>query len=326
MKEMRRPLVTGGAGFIGNELVRSLLDYGIEVLVFDNFSKKNNLNNIKNEKLTIIRGDCTSRKDLEKIPNDIDVVFHFAADPEVNLSVTNSKSIFDNNILATYNLLERLKTTRCEEIVFASTSTVYGEPTIFPTPETYSPCNPISFYGSSKLACEAMISSNCYTFKKHGIIIRFANIIGPKSDHGIIPDMQKKITKSTKTIEILGDGTQTKSYLYIDDCINGILTIFNKENSLLSTYNLGSETRISVNKIVDIILEETNSNHLQKKFTGGVDGGRGWIGDVKNMLLDIQKMKKLNWLLNLDSEEAVRKTIKQLVKGMTDKDSSLLKL
>lgn len=309
--KIRNALVTGGAGFIGSRLIHALLDYGTDVIVFDNFSKNNNLSDIKNEKMVIIKGDCTSRKDLEKLPSNIDTVFHFAADPEVNLSVTNSKSIFENNILATYNLLEWLKTIENNEIIFASTSTVYGDASIFPTPETYSPCYPISLYGASKLAGEAMISSYCNIHKKCGKIIRLANVIGPQSGHGIIPDMLKKIQKST-TIEVLGDGTQIKSYLYIDDCIDGILTISNTDEPTLSTYNLGSETQISVNEIVDILLEEMNLSNIEKKFTGGVDGGRGWKGDVKKMLLDIQKIKKLNWLPKLDSKDAVKRTIREL--------------
>jgi len=311
MKKIRNALVTGGAGFIGSSLVHSLLKNGIEVIVFDNFSKNNHLSDIKNEKMMIIKGDCTSRKDLEKLPNNIDTIFHFAADPEVNLAVTNSKSIFENNILATHILLEWLKTIEHNKIIFASTSTVYGDATIFPTPETYSPCYPISLYGASKLACEAMLSSHCNIHKKCGKIIRLANVIGPQSNHGIIPDMLKKIQKST-TIEVLGDGTQIKSYLYIDDCIDAILTISNNDESSLSTYNLGSETQISVNEIVDIILEEMNLTTTEKKFTGGVDGGRGWMGDVKKMLLDIEKIKKLNWLPKLDSKEAVKKTIREV--------------
>jgi len=207
-----------------------------------------------------------------------------------------------------------LSTIEHKKIIFASTSTVYGDATIFPTPETYSPCYPISMYGASKLACEAMISSHCNIHKKDGKLIRFANIIGPNSDHGIIPDMLKKFQKST-TIEILGDGTQKKSYLYIDDCIDAILTIANTDESSLSTYNLGSETQITVNEIVDILLEEMNLTSYKKKFTGGVDGGRGWIGDVKKMLLDIEKIKKLNWLPKLDSKEAVKKTIREILQN-----------
>jgi len=310
MKKISNALVTGGAGFIGSRLVNSLLDNGIEVIVFDNFSKNNNLSKTKNEKIQVIKGDCTSKKDLEKIPSNIDTIFHFAADPEVNLAVTNSKSIFENNILATHTLLDWLSTIEHKKIIFASTSTVYGDATIFPTPETYSPCYPISMYGASKLACEAMISSHCNLHKKGGKLIRFANIIGSNSDHGIIPDMLKKLQKST-TIEILGDGTQKKSYLYIDDCIDAILTITNTDESSLSTYNLGSETQITVNEIVDIILKETNFTSIEKKFTGGVDGGRGWIGDVKKMLLDIEKIKKLNWLPKLDSKEAVKRTVRE---------------
>lgn len=312
LDDSTRVLVTGGVGFIGNSIVRKILENKSTVYVLDKFSSKNNLDDVENKSLHIIKGDCTIEGDLEKIPKQLDIVFHLAADPEVNLTITNPKSIFQNNILATYNLLEFLRKINCKCFVFTSTSTIYGEPSIFPTSETYSPCNPISLYGASKLACEAMISSYCHTYKKQGVIVRLANIIGPKSDHGIIPDMIKKSQNCSKTIEVLGDGTQTKSYLHVDDCVEGMLTILNNEKSLFSIYNLGSDTQILVNEIVDIILNECNLNHIKKVFTGGVDGGRGWLGDVKKMLLDINKIKRLGWSPKLNSREAVIKTVKQI--------------
>ena len=210
----KKILVTGGSGFIGSSIVRKLLDNNSQVSVVDNFSKTNNLKDIVNDNLTIIQANCASIDDLQKIPYEFDFLFHFAANAEVNLSSTNTKSLFDNNILATQNILEWFKNSKCKTIIFPSTSTIYGDASIMPTPETYSPCNPISFYGASKLACEAMISSYCQSYNKQGIIFRLANIIGSHSDHGIIPDMIKKLSHSKDTLEILGDGTQMKSYLH----------------------------------------------------------------------------------------------------------------
>lgn len=310
----KKVLVTGGAGFIGNSLVKKLLENHCHVCVVDNFSKTNHLKNINEKNLIVINADCKLFDDMKKIPYDFDILFHLAADPEVNLSVTNLQSIYENNILATKNILEWFKNSESKIIVFTSTSTVYGEAKVIPTPESYNPCYPISFYGGSKLACEAMISSWCHTFNKQGIIFRLANIVGSLSDHGIIPDMIKKLSHSKETIEILGDGHQIKSYLYIDDCIDGILQVLNHENNLMSTYNIGSETQISVNEIVDIILSELHlANKTKKIFTGGIDGGRGWIGDVKEMLLDITKIKKKNWQPKFDSKQAVEKTVRDIL-------------
>jgi len=312
--DLKKVLVTGGAGFLGNHIVRRLLENNSQVYVLDKFLRNNKLENITNDNLIIINGDCSNSNDLKKISKDVDTVFHLAADPEVNLSITNTESLFTNNIFATFTLLEWIKNSNCKHLVFTSTSTIYGEPSLLPTPETYSPLSPISFYGGSKLACEDMISSYSNSYNIKSIIVRLANIIGPDSDHGIIPDMIKKIQHSSYDIEILGDGKQSKSYLHVDDCITGIFTILENNESLLSTYNLGSETKITVNEIVDIILEEYTLKDIKKKFTGGIEEGRGWKGDVKTMLLDIQKLKKLGWSPTLNSKEAVIKTVKNIHK------------
>lgn len=305
-------LVTGGAGFIGSNLVQHLLKQNSHVTVFDNFSVANNLQKIKSDRFDVIKGDLTSSSDLQKLPSNFDVIFHLAADPEVRLTVTNAESIFRNNIEATYNLLEWAKDTAVHTIVFTSSSTVYGDANIIPTPESHR-CHPISLYGESKLACESLISPYCYAYKKRGIVVRLANVIGPTSGHGILFDMIAKLKKNSAELEILGDGTQNKSYLYIDDCISGIVSVLEKTDKNFETYNLGSNSQITVKEIIDMLLEMLNFSNTTKKFTGGVDGGRGWVGDVKNMFLDISKIKSIGWNSTLDSRGAIRKTI-QLIR------------
>ncbi len=304
-------LVTGGAGFIGSSLVKSLLEQGNQVTVFDNFSITNNLEKVKSNNLKIVRGDLTSTSDLKKIKPKFDTVFHLAADPEVRLTITNPKSIYRNNILATYNLLEWLRNSRVENIIFTSTSAVYGEVTIIPTSESY-PCTPISLYGASKLACESLISAYCSTYKKMGVAIRLANVVGPASTHGIIFDMVRKLKKNSRELEILGDGTQNKSYLYIDDCVSGMIHLAEKLNSNFDVYNLGSDTQVTVKEIIELILNELKYQDVKKNFTGGVDGGRGWIGDVKKMLLDIGKIKSTGWNPTQNSTEAIKKTLRSI--------------
>jgi UDP-glucose 4-epimerase len=176
---------------------------------------------------------------------------------------------------------------------------------------------PISVYGASKLACEALISSYCYSFGKKGVIVRPANMIGPRSTHGVMLDFINKLKKNPKELEILGDGTQTKSYLYIDDCITAIMKAYESTKEPVEIYNIGSEDQTNVKEIAHTITNEMGLKNVKLKLTGGVDGGRGWIGDVKNMLLDVSKLKKQGWKPKLNSQQAVKKTAEHLIKDLT---------
>ena len=207
-------LVTGGAGFIGSHLADALKTQGANISVFDNLTA-GTLENIKrwrkDTNFNFIKGDLLSKSDLAKIEKTrFETVFHLAANPEVRIGSTNPDIHFQQNIVTTHNLLEFLrKTGNSSTIIFTSTSTVYGEPTKIPTPEDYAPLKPISTYGASKLACEALISAYAYTYNFKAIIYRLANIVGPRNKHGVIHDFIQKLNKNPKELEILGDGTQT---------------------------------------------------------------------------------------------------------------------
>jgi UDP-glucose 4-epimerase len=312
-------LVTGGAGFIGSYLVEKVLGRGHSVSVLDNLSSghRQNLSSIQHSyDLNFIAGDCRSPSDIEKALKNADAVFHFAANPEVRLDLADPKTCYEQNIEATYVLLQSIRRSNVKTIVFASSSTIYGEAAVIPTPENYGPMKPISVYGASKLACEALISSYCYSFKKKGVIVRPANVIGPRSTHGAIPDFIQKLRKNPKELEILGDGTQTKSYLYVDDCVDAIMKAYESTQEPVEIYNVGSEDQTNVTEIARTVIEEMKLKNVKFKYTGGVDGGRGWIGDVKNMLLDISKLKKLGWKPKLNSEQAVKETAKHLIKEL----------
>jgi len=318
----KKVLVTGGAGFIGSHLTERLLKEGYSVTVIDNFSsgKQENLYRLlKNPRLRIINDDLKKPIRLRKILNDCEIVFHFAANPQVKLGETEPRTHFDENILATFNLLDTVRKEKSVKvIVFASTSTVYGEPKIMPTPEDYGPLIPISTYGASKLGCEALITSYAYTFGSRALIFRLANIVGPKSTHGVIIDFIDKIRNNPKTLEILGDGTQTKSYLYITDCIDAIIYVtrkFLKDKEKVEIYNIGSEDQITVKDIARIVAEEMKTPHVKLNFTGGVDGGRGWKGDVKIMNLSIEKLRRSGWAPKHNSAKAVRLTAKLILKS-----------
>ncbi|KAA0006394.1 MAG: NAD-dependent epimerase/dehydratase family protein [Thermoplasmata archaeon] len=309
-----KALVTGGAGFIGSHLIDALLKKDYDVACIDNFSSgkmefiEHNL-----DKIELIKGDLLNRDDIKKALKNVDIVFHLAANPDVRLGVENTKIHFEQNILATYNLLEEMRLAGVKKIVFTSSSTVYGEAEKIPTPEDYGPLIPISLYGASKLAAEALITAYCHTFDMEAKIYRFANVVGPRSTHGVIYDFIHKLLRDKTKLEILGDGSQKKSYLYIDDCIDAMF--FGLQSSKqVDIFNIGSEDWVNVKRIAEIVSEEMK---LQPEFifTGGIDG-RGWKGDVKIMKLDITKLKNMGWKPRYNSEEAVRMTAKWMIEKL----------
>jgi UDP-glucose 4-epimerase len=302
-------LITGGAGFLGGHLCEALANNSDNVTVLDNLSSgtRSNLQQARLlGKIRLIVGDCKNPRDVRRALSRTKIVYHFAANPEVRLDLTNPSTCFRENIYATCILLEAIRRSDVNTIVFASTSTVYGDAKITPTPENYSPLEPISIYGASKLASEALVTSYCHTYKRTGIILRLANIVGSTSRHGVINDFITKLKRNPGELEILGDGTQTKSYLHVSDCIDAILISCKAANERISVLNIGSDDQIEVARVAEIVTEEMDREDVKFNFTGGVDGGRGWIGDVKNMLLDTSKLKSKGWRPKYNSEESIR--------------------
>ncbi|MCS7119155.1 MAG: NAD-dependent epimerase/dehydratase family protein [Archaeoglobaceae archaeon] len=296
-------LVTGGAGFIGSHLVDKLVEID-NVIVLDNLSSGRR--EFINEKAKFFLVDLAS-DELNKFLRGVDEVWHLAANPDVRIGYEKPEEIYRNNVIATFRLLEAMRKAQVKKIVFTSTSTVYGEAKVIPTPEDY-PTHPISIYGASKLACEALIESYCHTFGMFAHIYRFANVIGKRSSHGVIYDFIKKLKTNPRELEILGNGEQNKSYIYIDDCIEAIFTGL-KADEVINVFNIGSEDQIKVRRIAEIVCEEMNLNPVFK-FTGG---DRGWVGDVPVMLLSIEKLKKLGWKPRYSSEKAIRKAVRDLL-------------
>jgi UDP-glucose 4-epimerase len=323
-------MVTGGVGFIGSHLTERLLKVGCKVTVVDNFSS-GKLENIQalldNSSLNLVKEDLKKPVKLEKLVQECEVIFHLAANPEVKVGEIGPRVHFEENILATFNLLEALRKVKMPKIVvFTSTSTVYGEPLQIPTPENYAPLIPISTYGATKLACEALITSYAHTFNHRTLILRLANIIGPKSNHGVIVDFIRKIRANPKRLEILGDGTQEKSYMHITDCIEATMYLTNeflKNTKKVDTYNIGSCDKITVKEIAKIIAEEMHKSNIQYTFTGGVDGGRGWKGDVKTMQLSINKLLQTGWKPKYTSKQAVKLAAKVLKRNKIPKSTVL---
>jgi len=311
-------LVTGGAGFIGSSLIPVLLDKGYHVTVADHLSvgKKQNIDTfLSNDKFNFIEFDLLDESILKGVVKKCDLIFHLAGNSKVQTGYDNSKVDFFNNIVATRNLLECMRMSEiCKKIIFTSTSAIYGEASLIPTPEDYGPLKPISMYGASKLACEALISGYAGTFGIEAVIFRLANVVGPSSTHGVIFDFFTKLAHTDgKYLEILGDGTQKKSYLYIDDCIDALANIgFRRFDSKLEIFNVGSDDQIDTNNIARIIIEELGLQ-TEIRYPSQQNDGRGWIGDIKNMLLSTDKLKKTGWRNNHSSKDSVSLTAKNII-------------
>lgn len=311
-------LVTGGAGFIGSHLVDRLMEDGYEVRVLDDLSA-GSLENLKgwidHERFEFMQGDLRRRDVCEKAVKRVDAVFHLAANPEVRIGAQSPELLYETNVLITYNLLEAIRKEDIKALAFTSSSTVYGEAKKIPTPEDYGPLEPISVYGGAKLAAEALIAGYAHTFDIKAVVFRLANIIGKRSNHGVIYDFINKLKANPDRLEILGDGTQRKSYLHVSDTVEAMLYLFKeflKEDKVYDAYNIGSEDWITVTEIAEIVSREMGLNP-EFYFTGGVDGGRGWKGDVKIMLLSIEKAKAKGWKPKMNSKEAVEKTVRELL-------------
>jgi len=310
---MSKILVTGGAGFIGSHLVDRFIEKGSKVTVFDNLSSGKMEfieNHLENPDFTLIKGDLLDQEAIEKACKDIEFVCHVAANPDVRLGASDTRIHLDQNILATYNLLEAMRKNNTKKIAFTSTSTVYGEASIMPTPEDYGPLIPISLYGASKLACEALVTSYSHTFDMQAWIFRFANIVGPRSTHGITVDFVKKLRKNSNLLEILGDGKQEKSYLHVLECIDAILFVIENSKEKVNIFNIGSEDTISAIEIGKAVIEEIGLSNVKFTYTGG---NRGWKGDVPRMRLGIEKMKNLGWKPVYTSERSIRETARALL-------------
>ena len=314
-------VVTGGAGFIGSNLVNHLVRNDYDVIIIDNLSSgreefiKDALNSGK-AKLIKLDLKKVPPNELSRILSGAKTVYHLAANPEVRVSVTNPKIHFDENVVATFNVIEACRLGDVGELVFTSSSTVYGDAKVFPTPEDYQPLIPISVYGAAKLACEYLIITYSVLYGIKSLILRLANIVGPNQSHGVIVDFIRKLKNNPNVLEILGDGTQRKSYLYMSDLLSAMditLKHLRQSSSSFEVYNVGNKDWITVKEIADIVVNEMGLKNVKYVYKPATKDGRGWKGDVKFMLLDIKKLMKIGWSPKCTSAEAIRLTVRNLL-------------
>ena len=308
-----RALVTGGAGFIGSHLIDRLVARGDSVVALDNLSS-GKLEFIQSHLdsgiVTHVQGDVTDFDTVHAAMEGIDCVFHLAANPDIRLGTRITDTDLKQGTLATYNVVEAMRRCDVKKIAFASSSVVYGEDAPLPTPENHGPCLPISLYGASKQAGEGLISSWVGTFGLQAWIFRFANIIGTRGTHGVIFDFIHKLKADPSRLEVLGNGLQEKSYMEVEDCVDGILHVMQHTDDPLNLFNLGSHDTASVRRIAEIVVEETGCHNAIIEYTGG---DRGWAGDIPRAMLGIDKMMSTGYDVRLNSEAAIRHTTKALI-------------
>lgn len=304
-----RVLVTGAAGFIGSHMVDRLLSAGHTVAGFDNMStgqRRFLTSAITHPQFTFHQADLLDRKSLEQAMEGKELVVHFAANADVRFGTDHPRKDLDQNTIATWNVLEAMREQGCKRIVFSSTGSVYGEPEVFPTPEMCPFPIQTSLYGASKLAAEGLIQAYCEGFGMQGYIFRFVSILGERYSHGHVYDFWRQLSEHPDRLHVLGNGHQKKSYLYVQDCIDAILTALGHADGKLNIFNLGTDEYCQVNDSIGWICEHLGL-HPKITYAGGE---RGWIGDSPFILLDCSCIRALGWRPRLTIREAVLATIK----------------
>jgi UDP-glucose 4-epimerase len=313
-KNMKTLLVTGGAGFIGVNLIEQLLNKGYRVLCLDNFSlgRKGEIACFfQNPNFFFYETDVSSIQMLLDVTKDyeIDYIFHLAANSDIQRSAHNPGIDYKNTFLTSYSVLELMRQKKIRKMFFASTSAVYGEQPGIKIPETGS-LSPISYYGGAKMAAEAFISSYAYMNDFDVTVFRFPNVIGPRLTHGVVFDFMEKLKKNNKVLEILGDGTQAKPYIYVDDLIEAMLMIALSNEKRVNIYNIGVKGVTSVREIADMVCAKLNLHDVTYRFTGG---DRGWKGDVPMFQYDVSKVKRRGWSARYNSNQAVHAALDAII-------------
>jgi UDP-glucose 4-epimerase len=306
-----RPFVTGAAGFIGSTLAERLIDQGHEVVGYDNLStgKLRFLERARNHpSFRLVQADLLDTESLKDAMAGADCVFHLAANADVRFGTEHPRKDLDQNTIATWNVLEAMRATGARRIAFSSTGSIYGEPDVFPTPENAPFPIQTSLYGASKLAAEGLIQAYTEGFGMQGYIFRFVSILGERYSHGHVYDFYKQLKQHPDTLHVLGNGKQRKSYLYVQDCVDAILTAIEKADAKINVFNLGTDEYCEVNDSVGWICETLGVN---PSITYG-GGERGWVGDSPFIFLDCSRIRQLGWRPALTIREAVIRTTEYL--------------
>ena len=306
-----RYFVTGCAGFIGSTLTERLLSDGHLVVGYDNFSTGREpflAVALESANFRLVRGDVLDSKSLAAAMHGSEFVFHLAANADVRFGIDHPGKDLEQNTIATHRVLNAMRQTGIAQIAFASTGSVYGEASVIPTPEDAPFPIQTSLYAASKCAGEALITAYCAGYGFRSYIFRFVSILGERYTHGHILDFYKQLLHDPGRLRVLGDGRQRKSYLYVHDCIDGMLAAIQHGGGGINIYNLGTDTYCELNDSIGWICEALNVNPAIEY--GG--GHRGWIGDIPFIFLDTARIRALGWAPKLTIREGVIRTLKHL--------------
>lgn len=314
-------LITGGAGFFGSYLSEAMLNQGAKITIYDRFSQgTSRIRHIANHpKVEVIKADVLESQKIVKAVEGKDFIWHLASNTDIPAGLKDTMVDLKDGVLATRSVLEAMRIAGVHKIGFPSSGAIYGEKTQGFRSEGQGPTLPISLYGAQKIACEAFISAYAHLFAMQAWLFRFGNIISGRITHGVIRDFLKRLKRNPKELEVLGDGTQTKSYLLAEECIEGLIyiishTALKEGEEFCDVFNVGAPDETVVTDIAKMAIEEMELNGCKIKILGNA---RGWRGDQAKIALDISKVRAMGWQPKHKSDEAVRVSIRRM---LDDKD------
>lgn len=310
-----RIFIAGGAGFIGSHTAEFLLsNTADEIIIFDNFSspdtKKSLIHLSNNNSLRIIDGDIQNLKLLIKSMKGCERIYHYASNPDIAKSMTQPDLDFYQGTLLTQNILEAMRINNIGIIIYTSGSGIYGDQGEKPMEEDFGPLIPISTYGASKLASESLISAYCYMFNMKAYVFRPANVVGKRQTHGVAYDFIRKLKANPHKLEILGDGSQSKSYIHVEDLVGAIHFVIESSHDLFNYYNVATDDYIDVKRIAEIVIEEMGLKNVNLQYGSEK---RGWKGDVPIVRFNLEKIHNLGWSSKMNSEEAIRRSVSEML-------------
>ena len=307
-----KTFITGGAGFVGSHMVDAIIDQG-PLTVYDNLSSGSLdflKDHLEHPNFSFVKGEVGDLAQITEAMAGHGRVIHYASNPDIARGMYETDLDIREGTILTYNVLEAMRVNQAQEILYTSGSGIYGDVGTLPTAEDFGPLMPISFYGASKLACEGLISAFCHQYGMKAYILRMGNVVGGRQTHGVGYDFIRKLKENPKSLEILGDGTQAKSYVHVSDVIGAMLYIMEHTNDTVNVFNVATDDVLDVTSIAKIVIAEMGLSNVELGYTGG---DRGWKGDVPQVRLVLDKIHELGWYSRKNSAQAITASIQAML-------------